>query len=437
MNATTAIAEQSPEAKFRAQFERLGPEIGTALPPHVPLERFMRVVLTAVNGNPALIDADRRSLFEAAMKAAQDGLLPDGRDGALVIFNTKVKVDGKDVTIAKVQWLVMVGGLLKKVRNSGELKEITSHVVYERDEFNYVLGDDEKITHKPYTGPEEPGSVIMVYAIAKTKDEGIYREVMTVRQVERVRAVSRAKDGPAWKNWWDEMARKTVIRRLSKRLPTSADLDDLIRRDDELYDFNARNAELADDKEKLFKRVRSPLNDDDLLDRDRNTAGATIDGETGEITEDRDDSPEAEAQRAAARAAREADDARDRARLAADEANRVAAEAAAKAKPKADVDPYTGEPLLPARVEPTRTNHVVAEDKPAANSNGPGPAPRYTDGASYVTHMMNLFEYSTSETAVKDEWGATRQFRADNCSPAQMEALKGKFNETINKLRGS
>lgn len=219
-----------PADEFRVQLSNLGGEIGNALPPHIPVERFMRVVLTAVNGNPDLLKCDRRTLFESSMKAAQDGLLPDGRDGALVKFGNAV------------QWMPMVGGILKKVRNSGELLSISAHVVYAADRFLYRLGDDETIEHEPAMIGDR-GKPVAVYAIAKTKDGGIYREVMSVADVEKVRSVSRAKNAGPWVQWWDEMARKTVIRRLAKRLPMSTDLDDLIRRDDELYDFGgARDA---------------------------------------------------------------------------------------------------------------------------------------------------------------------------------------------------
>ncbi|MCX7898503.1 MAG: recombinase RecT [Methylocystis sp.] len=218
-----AIAHRDKIEVFKAQIARQEREFRMALPAHIPVERFMRVVNTAVTSNPDLLNADRVTLFQSAVKAAQDGLLPDGRDGALVIFG------------GKVQWMPMIGGILKKVRNSGELLSISAYVAYSNDEFTYELGDEEKIIHRPAL--EARGEPRIVYAIAKTKDGGIYREVMTVGEVEKVRSVSRAKNSGPWKDWWDEMAKKTVLRRLSKRLPMSSDLDDLIRRDDALYDF--------------------------------------------------------------------------------------------------------------------------------------------------------------------------------------------------------
>jgi recombination protein RecT len=256
---TVAQQRQQAAVAFRGDFQRMSGEIAAALPPHIPPERFMRVVVTAVNADPALLDADRKSLFEASMRSAQDGLLPDKREGALVIFKNRV------------QWMPMIAGILKKVRNSGELVSIGAHVVYENDRFAYVLGDEERIEHEPkMDGPR--GKARAVYAIAKTKDGGIYREVMSLEEVEKVRKVSRAANNGPWVEWWEEMARKTVLRRLAKRLPMSSDMDDLMRRDDELYEFGRRGQ-----SERPFQPVANPLADQ-IEHRAEETGAAAGDG---------------------------------------------------------------------------------------------------------------------------------------------------------------
>lgn len=220
----------TPMEQMRGTLTRMNAEFKAALPAQIPVDRFIRTTITAVQMQPQLLECDRRSLLGACMKAAQDGLLPDGREAALVIFRTK------DGPIA--QYMPMVGGVLKKIRNSGELASISAHVVYSNDLFDYELGDDEKINHKPFLG-EERGKPIAAYAIAKTKDGAIYREVMSVAEINKVRQVSRAKDKDAgpWVQWWDEMARKTVIRRLAKRLPSSADLEQTLELDNEVSGF--------------------------------------------------------------------------------------------------------------------------------------------------------------------------------------------------------
>lgn len=261
MNAIVEQKQPSQTEAFRGQFAKMEGEIGVALPAHIPVERFMRVVLTAVNSSPDLLAADRRSLFEAAMKAAQDGLLPDGRDGALVVFSTKVKGRGgdQDKWIKKVQWMPMISGVLKKVRNSGGLSSIDAQLVCANDKFTYRLGLDEVPVHEPNWFGER-GDVVGVYAVAKLKDGSFATEIMSRKQVEEVRAISRAKDDGPWSKWWGEMARKTVLRRLSKRLPMSTDLDDLIRRDDDLYDLKGGDSEAQ--AARLFKPVVNALADE-------------------------------------------------------------------------------------------------------------------------------------------------------------------------------
>lgn len=257
---------------MRGTLTKMSSEFQAALPPQIPVEKFIRTTLTAVQMNPELLQADRRSLLGTAMKAAQDGLLLDGREAAPVIFNTK---EGK-----MVQYMPMVGGILKKIRNSGELATISAQVAYENDQFEYTLGDDEAIMHKPFLGADR-GKAIAVYAIAKTKDGAIYREVMSVSDVEKVRASSRAKNGGPWVQWWDEMAKKTVIRRLSKRLPSSADIDSVMVSDLEASGF------VQQERREPINITPEPENQEQPLSRLKRSMsekGADlVDEETGEI----------------------------------------------------------------------------------------------------------------------------------------------------------
>lgn len=222
-NAVTETNEQpNPMVLVRRDLDRMGNEFAAALPQHIPLDRFKRVALTAINKNPDLLKAEPRALMGAFVMAAQDGLLPDGREGAIVMFGNQA------------QWMPMVYGIVKKMRNSGELASISAHAVYAKDRFKYVLGDEERIEHEP-TMMEDRGPMVAVYATAKLKDGTIQREVMMRADVEKVRQASRAKNGGPWKDWYEEMARKTVVRRLSKYLPMSTEVEQMLRRDDALY----------------------------------------------------------------------------------------------------------------------------------------------------------------------------------------------------------
>lgn len=264
--------ELKPMDAMRVTLKNMSTEFQAALPPQINTEKFIRTTLTAIQMNPELLTADRKSLLGSCMKAAQDGLLADGREAALVIFRTK---EGP-----KVQYMPMVGGILKKVRNSGELASISAQVAYDKDLFEYELGDDERIVHKPFLG-EDRGKQIAVYAIAKTKDGAIYREVMSVADVEKVRAASKTgKFGP-WVDWWDEMAKKTVIRRLAKRLPSSADVDQVMANDLEASGFEQQQRQAPINITPAPEEQVAPLSR--LKASMAQAGGETIDADTGEV----------------------------------------------------------------------------------------------------------------------------------------------------------
>lgn len=275
-NQVLTAAEQ--HVALGKELEVLKPELAKVLPAHVSAEKFMRVVSTALAQSPDLRNSDRRALLTACVRCATDGLVPDGREAALVIFS------------GKAQYMPMVAGILKKVRNSGELLSIVANVVYDKDEFRYFVDDDgEHVLHQPNITDPDRGKLLCVYSIAKTKDGGVYVEVMSRSQIEQVRNVSKSKDSGPWKSWYDEMARKTVIRRLSKRLPMSTDLETVIHRDDELYDLNQQrlNAKSGTAAAKALLGLPVLPDADDAA-----AAGAGVDTNTGEVVSDPKQLPE-------------------------------------------------------------------------------------------------------------------------------------------------
>jgi recombination protein RecT len=246
MNTQAQPAEQraqNPMQQFRGMLEgSMKAEIAKALPAGIEPDRFIRTTVTAVQMNPALLDADRRSLLAACMKSAQDGLLPDGREAVLNIYNTKVKENGQEFWVQMVQYLPMVRGLLKVARNSGEVAHIDAAAVYERDEFIFERGDESKLIHRPYLGGEDPGPVIAAYCIAKLSNGEIHREVMSRRDIEKVREASKASNGPGWTKWYDQFAIKSVIKRATKLLPSSSDrLERVIQNDNDAMGFDGFN----------------------------------------------------------------------------------------------------------------------------------------------------------------------------------------------------
>lgn len=231
MATQLATVENQKVDPLRQAIERMAPEFKMALPAHVTPEKFIRVAMTAINSNPDLRNADHTSLFSSITKLAQDGLLADGREAALVIFNSKNK-DGGGWT-KKVQAMPMIAGLLKLMRQSGEVAWVDAHIVCENDRFVYRPGLDDVPAFEPdWFG--DRGKPIGAYAIAKLKSgEIVPPEIMSVGAIEKVRNVSRSKDKGPWVDWWEQQALKTVLRRFLKRLPTSADVERVFDRDEQ------------------------------------------------------------------------------------------------------------------------------------------------------------------------------------------------------------
>lgn len=412
---------------FREQFTKLEGELKMALPTHIPVERFMRVVLTAVNGNPDLLHADRQSLFESSMKAAQDGLLPDGREGALVVYNTKIpgKNGEKDRWIKKVQWMPMVAGIMKKARNSGEIALITAGYVVGGDKFRYWIDDDgEHIFYEPGE-KQDFNTFVCAFAMAKTKDGVIYALRVSPADVEKMRNASKAKDGPAWRNWYDQMAMKGAIRRLAKRLPMSSDLDDLIRRDDELYDFKGNREDAIP-----FSPVKNPLRDEAPAQQTiEHDAGDGV-GRDGETDYDSDVSREEQEQldretsmpRGASRAELEAD--------------KVIEADGTVSKDRGEGD---GGKVVDKREEPA-TEQAASASPAAAKETEKAAEPEqkpYTDGPSYLVHAKKQIDGTKTAAKCTDYWGSTRAERNAILSDDENDDLTVYKSAHLKKLKGS
>jgi recombination protein RecT len=138
------------------------------------------------------------------------------------------------------QWLPMTYGMRKRARELDGLI-VDTQVVYENDDFEWVLGDNGHIAHSARLG--ERGAMIGAYAIFRHPTEGIlHREVMGADEIDTVKRQSRQPDSLMWKTFTTEAWRKTVARRGFKSVPVSPNLERLIRRDDDLFDFTAQAA---------------------------------------------------------------------------------------------------------------------------------------------------------------------------------------------------
>lgn len=239
------ISELQKHMAQAAVFTRLR----SVLPDHVTPEKFVRIAITAAEKNPQLISADRDSFIRSCIECASDGLMPNGKEAALVIY--RVRVPGtKDQWMDAVQYMPMIRGLYKLARNSGEISTLESHVVYSKETFRLQYGFEPILEHIP-SFDDDKGDPVCVYACAVLKDGERAVEAMSVSAINAIRdrcsKTYARKGGGPWKDFWEEMAKKTVMRRLLKRLPMSEEVERAIERDNAFYEVDQRRMpQLAD-----------------------------------------------------------------------------------------------------------------------------------------------------------------------------------------------
>ena len=209
-------------------------QMALALPKHVTAERLARIALTEVRKNPKLMNCDQVSFMGAIMQCCQLGLEPGGALGHAYLIPFENRAKG----ITECQFIVGYRGMIDLARRSGQIVSLSARVVHLGDQFRFCYGLDETIEHVP--GPDA-GQMTHVYAVAKLKDGGQQFEVMTRADVEEVRngshgykaAVKYGKKDHPWMTNFDEMARKTVARRLFKWLPVSVELATAVSLDEQ------------------------------------------------------------------------------------------------------------------------------------------------------------------------------------------------------------
>lgn len=229
-------ADLSPAARQKAKADALmgqiqarAEQIGTLLADaKIDPRLFLETCRRAIMRDPELLDSDPASFIQSAMNCAGDGLVPDGRKAAFVRYFDKKKQR------SIVQYIPMYQGLLDIAYRSGNFQSIDGQVVYKGDEFAYQLGDTPFIRHTRSLEADTT-EIIGAYAVAKTVNGGVFREVVGKKDLGQIRAVSRATGGPN-KDWPGEMARKGAVRRLWKFLPRSPAMDRVLEQDDANYE---------------------------------------------------------------------------------------------------------------------------------------------------------------------------------------------------------
>ena len=231
--ATVATVPDKKTLTIRQQLESpaFADAVRKALPRHLTPDRFVRVAVTAMTRTPKLAQCDQASFFGALLTLSQLGLEPDGRRAHLIPFENRKR------GVTECQLIVDWKGLAELAMRSGIVANLHADVVRRGDVFEYSAG---KLTrHVPHflrvdaEKPAEAGEIFAAYAVAEFKDGTSKADVLSVAEVEAVRNRSRAGQSGPWVTDWNEMAKKTAFRRLSKWLPLSPEFRDALEADDE------------------------------------------------------------------------------------------------------------------------------------------------------------------------------------------------------------
>lgn len=259
---TTKNAGNNTPKTMQGYIKSMEGEIAKALPSVITPERFTRIVLSAISMNPMLSECTPSSFLGAMMTSAQLGLEVNTPLGQAYVlpYSNKGQLEA--------QFQLGYKGLIDLAYRSGEVEVIQAHIVYENDDFECEFGLDPKLTHRPATSNR--GEAVKVYAMFKTKSGGFGFDVMSMEDVKLHAAkYSKAFNSSfsPWKTNFEEMAKKTVLKRVLKYAPLKSDF---VRA--AVQDGTVKN-EISSD---MYEVQSETVFDADFVE---------IDAETGEVKE--------------------------------------------------------------------------------------------------------------------------------------------------------
>lgn len=261
-----ATTNNTSKKTMQTYIKSMEGEIKKALPSVITPERFTRMVLSAISVNPKLASCTPSSFLGAMMSAAQLGLEPNTQLGQAYILPYSNK------GVLEAQFQLGYKGLIDLAYRSGEVEVVQAHIVYENDAFECEYGLEPKLTHTP--ADKDRGEPIKVYAVFKTKSGGYGFEVMSMEDVRNHASKYSKAYGSSfspWKTNFEEMAKKTVLKKVLKYAPLKSDFVRGITQDETI------KTEIAED---MYSVPNETVYEAEYVD---------VDTETGEVIENESD----------------------------------------------------------------------------------------------------------------------------------------------------
>ncbi len=225
----TALVEKRKTYLATVNSEKLAAQMTASLSDQdqATVRRIVAFMANAAMKTPALYSCDKQSIMKVMLDCCTLGIEPNGRDAHVIPYNNR---DG-----ASAQLIIDYKGMITLATKSERIASIRAEVVCANDDFDWCNGH---ITHHiNWKSPR--GDMVAVYAIALFKDGHEETAVLQKHEVDAVRKRSRASNSGPWVTDYNEMAKKTAVRRLSKYLPLSPAATAAIAYDDQQYDLTA------------------------------------------------------------------------------------------------------------------------------------------------------------------------------------------------------
>ena len=223
----------------------------SALPAKFNIDRYVSNAVALLNGNDALA------------KFAQQYGTAQIKQGLLRAATLDLDAMNSEIYLipygSTLQFMPSYKGMSKMVRKYSrrKVRDIFSKVVRDGDIFEEtIVNGNPSINFK--AKPFNNGEIIGVFAICLFEDGGMVYETMSSGEVEQCRKSSKAKNSPAWQQFWTEMARKTVVRRLCKSITVDMDADAM--------DFFNAGTEIETDPSEIASReIEENANQEELV----------------------------------------------------------------------------------------------------------------------------------------------------------------------------
>ena len=223
--AAATQAANTSQPTLQQYIKKMEGQIAKALPSVLTPERFSRMMLTAVSSNPKLQQTTPQSFLGAMMTAAQLGVEPNTPLGQAYLIPYRNK------GVLECQFQLGYKGMIDLAYRSGEVSVIQAQTVYENDTFEYALGLEPKLTHVPVR--EDRGEPIYFYGVFRLKDGGYGFEVMSVEDVRaHAKRYSKSYSNGPWQTNFEEMAKKTVLKKTLKYAPLKSDFVRAVAQDE-------------------------------------------------------------------------------------------------------------------------------------------------------------------------------------------------------------